>query len=353
VAARPAVEGLERGERLGDPRGEDPRRVTPRHVRELVRAERHLLLGTQVDHGTGREADLGTEDTRGERHRQPRSGADPHRRPQAERLSDRLSLGRERRRGESRSVAQQEREATRGDDEPGQGGAHQQRPRERQRLAPVAGGGARRERGLLGPSGLRRNDHEACDPRARGGGEGRPCRRGRRPRQAPRRALPARVENRGHAHGRGPARGHGRGLRRPRRGDGRLRQAQRTPERYEAEAHLQGGRGEAPDERRAHERLLQRQPSLAERAADGPRRGEEQRAVEKVREEEPRDELHQVLPRRRPGARRRRSASSSPASISFSETRCATRAFGSPPNRRSTSSPTIERRTWSSLTVGQ
>src|SRR4029450_13753508 len=107
-------------------------------------------------------------------------------------------------------------------------------------------------------------------------------------------------------------------------------------DRLQGEANLEARGHEPADEGGPQDRLPDRETPLTKRHAQQGRPPQRGRAVEEIGEEPLREERHQRLPRRRGPVSRRRRTASSAASISFSRTRWATSALGSPPKSLST-----------------
>ncbi len=319
TASRPDVEGLERGHGLDQPGEQDPRRIAPRHVSQLVRAQGDLLVPFELGEGPRREAHLRVDDAGGEGDVEPRRRAHGNRATQAET------------RGEGGHA--------RGQTGAGQGMARTQQAPQANRRHPETGQGEEADRAPQA--------HQGGPPR-RGCGKA-PARSGL--------ARVGRLRNLLEHGGKGPLQRHdrrrGRGQRhRPRSGRG-LGEGEDPAERLHAQTQLQARGEEAAHQRRPEHGLLEAEPALPEDETHERRPTEQDRAVQQVGQEPARQPAHRRPPFPRPAPTRRRSSARSAPSISCSETRWATRAFASPPKRRSTSSPTMDSRTSVWVTVGR
>jgi hypothetical protein len=319
AATRPQVQGLKRSRGLDQADEQDPGRVAPGHVRQLVRAESELLVALQLREDSVRQTHLRPDDARGQGHREIPRPAEAHgaAEPQARRHGGGV-------RAEARALdraarAEEPPETGRGDAEAGEREQPESRPRRGEGRGPrgkrrfPAGGPFRTDR-LRRPGWLFENDRLAA---------GSPV-----------------VAARGAHH-------EGLRARRARKVD-----VPGTAQRPHTEGERHARRHEASDEGGPEERLLEDQTALTQGEAHEGGGPDENRAVHEVGQEPGGEGRHRDPPPL-PLRRRPRRSWRSPGSISFSETRCATSARGSPPKSRSTSSPTIDRRTWSSLTVAR
>ena len=125
--------------------------------------------------------------------------------------------------------------------------------------------------------------------------------------------------------------------------------------RFHPEAELRGRGHHAADERGSEQDLLEGKMTIAQDARNEPRRAEQDCAVNQIGEEPGGQDrgahCSSFLCSARASIERSRSISTS--LMSWSATRCDTRAAGSPAKSRSSSSPTIDDRTSSSVIVGR